>query len=59
MKNQPGFDRQPLRDKLHDLSRILKSHAPLLIAYSGGVDSTFLLNEAARELGNGAARLAI
>lgn len=54
MKNQPAFDKRPLRDKLHDLSRILKSHAPLLIAYSGGVDSTFLLNEAARELGNGA-----
>jgi uncharacterized protein len=54
VKNQPAFDKRPLRDKLHDLSRILKSHAPLLIAYSGGVDSTFLLNEAARELGNGA-----
>jgi pyridinium-3,5-biscarboxylic acid mononucleotide sulfurtransferase len=54
VKNQPAFDKRPLRDKLYDLSRILKSHAPLLIAYSGGVDSTFLLNEAARELGNGA-----
>ena len=34
------------------LSEILRAHAPLVIAYSGGVDSAFLLAEARRELGD-------
>jgi len=43
-----------LRDKMSNLHADLKLHAPILIAYSGGVDSTFLLYEASRELGDGA-----
>ena len=52
--NQITIDKRDVQDKMRDLRTILKLHAPLLIAYSGGVDSTFLLNEAERELGNGA-----
>ncbi len=37
------------RNRLHVL---LRQHAPLVIAYSGGVDSAFLLAEARRELGD-------
>ena len=37
------------RARLHDL---LRQHSPLIIAYSGGVDSAFLLAEARRELGD-------
>jgi len=37
------------RTKLHEL---LRQHSPLVIAYSGGVDSAFLLAEARRELGD-------
>jgi pyridinium-3,5-biscarboxylic acid mononucleotide sulfurtransferase len=43
-----------LHDKIRNLHANLKLHAPILIAYSGGVDSTFLLHEASRELGDGA-----
>ena len=34
------------------LREILRTNAPLIIAYSGGVDSAFLLAEARRELGD-------
>jgi len=34
------------------LREILRANAPLIIAYSGGVDSAFLLGEARRELGD-------
>jgi uncharacterized protein len=34
------------------LREILRANAPLIIAYSGGVDSAFLLSEARRELGD-------
>lgn len=39
-----------LTDKLNTLRRILSDGPPLLIAYSGGVDSAFLLAFATREL---------
>jgi pyridinium-3,5-biscarboxylic acid mononucleotide sulfurtransferase len=38
--------------KLRELRALLKGIGPLLVAYSGGVDSTFLLAEAARILGD-------
>lgn len=38
--------------KLADVEAILRAHAPLLIAYSGGVDSTCLLAFAHRTLGD-------
>lgn len=37
--------------KLHELEKILRRHAPLLVAYSGGVDSACLLAVARRTLG--------
>jgi uncharacterized protein len=40
------------RDKLCELRALLKGTAPLLVAYSGGVDSTFLLAEATATLGD-------
>jgi pyridinium-3,5-biscarboxylic acid mononucleotide sulfurtransferase len=40
--NQPA-----VREKLRELRTILSGTGPLLVAYSGGVDSTFLLAEAA------------
>src|SRR6202051_3667468 len=40
------------RDKLSELRALLKEVAPLLVAYSGGVDSTFLLAEATATLGD-------
>jgi uncharacterized protein len=52
--NQTTIEKPDVQNKMGDLRAILKLHTPLLIAYSGGVDSTFLLNEAARELGDGA-----
>ena len=36
-----------VREKLRELRTILSGTGPLLVAYSGGVDSTFLLAEAA------------
>src|ERR1700732_4068542 len=39
-------------EKLGELRTLLKGIGPLLVAYSGGVDSTFLLAEAARILGD-------
>jgi pyridinium-3,5-biscarboxylic acid mononucleotide sulfurtransferase len=39
------------QEKVRRLHAILKLHAPVLIAYSGGVDSTFLLHEARQALG--------
>ncbi len=40
-----------LTEKLDFLRDVLGRHAPLLVAYSGGVDSAFLLAEARRVLG--------
>ncbi|MBV8532836.1 MAG: ATP-dependent sacrificial sulfur transferase LarE [Verrucomicrobia bacterium] len=40
------------REKLCELRVVLTQNVPLLIAYSGGVDSTFLLAEATATLGN-------
>lgn len=40
-----------LSDKQHKLRQILRANAPLLIAYSGGVDSAYLLAEARGVLG--------
>lgn len=40
----------PLEAKRAHLREILRANAPLIIAYSGGVDSAFLLAEARREL---------
>ncbi|HEY2801136.1 MAG TPA: ATP-dependent sacrificial sulfur transferase LarE [Chthoniobacterales bacterium] len=40
-------------EKLQSLREILQAHAPLAIAYSGGVDSAFLLAVAAETLGAG------
>ena len=44
-------DQIEARDKLRELRAVLKEIAPLLVAYSGGVDSTFLLAEATATLG--------
>jgi uncharacterized protein len=52
--NRTTIDKPDVQDKMRDLCAILKLHTPLLIAYSGGVDSTFLLSEASRELGDDA-----
>ena len=41
-----------MQGKLDQLTAILRRHAPLLVAYSGGVDSAFLLAAAQRELGD-------
>ncbi|MBV9104901.1 MAG: ATP-dependent sacrificial sulfur transferase LarE [Verrucomicrobia bacterium] len=40
------------REKLRELRELLKEVGPLLVAYSGGVDSTFLLSEATGVLGH-------
>lgn len=42
----------PVDAKRERLREILRANAPLIIAYSGGVDSAFLLGEARRELGD-------
>jgi uncharacterized protein len=42
-----------ISDKLGKLEALLRAHAPLLVAYSGGVDSTCLLAVAHRTVGNG------
>jgi pyridinium-3,5-biscarboxylic acid mononucleotide sulfurtransferase len=39
-------------EKLRELRELLKGVGPLLVAYSGGVDSTFLLSEATGILGH-------
>jgi uncharacterized protein len=41
-----------MTEKLDRLQSLLRVHAPLLVAYSGGVDSTCLLAVAHRTLGN-------
>jgi uncharacterized protein len=41
-----------VEEKVQALRTLLRGNAPLLIAYSGGVDSTFLLAEATGTLGN-------
>lgn len=43
-----------MTDKLAQLRDQLRAHAPLVIAYSGGVDSAYLLAEARRTLGGAA-----
>ena len=54
MKNRAAIDEPDVQKKMRNLIALLQAHAPLLIAYSGGVDSTLLLNEATRALGDGA-----
>ncbi len=41
-----------MNEKLTQLRAQLRAHAPLVIAYSGGVDSAYLLAEAQRTLGD-------
>ncbi len=41
-----------MQEKLEKLRALLQEHAPVLIAYSGGVDSAYLLAEAHRTLGS-------
>ncbi len=41
-----------MTEKLYRLQSLLRAHAPLLVAYSGGVDSTCLLAVAHRTLGD-------
>jgi pyridinium-3,5-biscarboxylic acid mononucleotide sulfurtransferase len=41
-------------EKIRQLENLLRAHAPLLVAYSGGVDSTCLLAVAHRALGDSA-----
>jgi uncharacterized protein len=43
-----------MNEKLAQLRAQLRAHAPLVIAYSGGVDSAYLLAEAQRTLGDAA-----
>jgi uncharacterized protein len=45
-------DSTEAREKLHELRALLKGVGPLVVAYSGGVDSTFLLAEATGILGD-------
>lgn len=45
-------ERRRVDAKREKLRELLRANAPMLIAYSGGVDSTFLLAEAARVLGH-------
>jgi pyridinium-3,5-biscarboxylic acid mononucleotide sulfurtransferase len=44
--------RSTVKEKLSKLRALLKKVGPLLVAYSGGVDSTFLLAEAVATLGD-------
>src|SRR5260370_9915025 len=44
-------DESVAREKIQTLRKLLSRNAPLLIAYSGGVDSTFVLAEATWTLG--------
>ena len=41
-----------MKEKLAQLRAQLQAHAPLVIAYSGGVDSAYLLAEAHAALGH-------
>src|ERR1700674_1197966 len=49
--NDVRVDESLARGKVQTLRKLLSRNAPLLIAYSGGVDSTFLLAEATGTLG--------
>jgi pyridinium-3,5-biscarboxylic acid mononucleotide sulfurtransferase len=46
------IDESVAPEKIRALRKLLNRDTPLLIAYSGGVDSTFLLAEATETLGN-------
>src|ERR1700738_719436 len=49
--NDVRVDESVAQGKVQTLRKLLSRNAPLLIAYSGGVDSTFLLAEATGTLG--------
>src|SRR5580700_3070378 len=49
--NEVRVDESVAQGKVQTLRKLLSRNAPLLIAYSGGVDSTFLLAEATGTLG--------
>jgi uncharacterized protein len=50
----PNLHENPLGPKVARLDAQIRAHAPLLVAYSGGVDSAYLLAQARRVLGDGA-----
>jgi len=50
----PTPSENPLEPKVALLDAQIRAHAPLLVAYSGGVDSAYLLAEASRVLGGAA-----
>ncbi len=54
LRNRGTMDKQ-LEDKLARLKRIFQSMGKVLVAYSGGVDSTLLLKIAIETLGDGGA----
>jgi uncharacterized protein len=49
-----NLPKNPLEPKVAFLDAQLRAHAPLLVAYSGGVDSAYLLAEASRVLDDAA-----
>jgi uncharacterized protein len=49
--DNPVTEQRIANEKLGKLRALLKGAGPLLVAYSGGVDSTFLLAEAVKALG--------
>jgi uncharacterized protein len=52
LQNGANADATSVESKRAHLREILRANSPLIIAYSGGVDSAFLLAEARRELGD-------
>ena len=52
--DMPNLANDPLGPKVALLAAQFRAHAPLLVAYSGGVDSAYLLAEASRILGDAA-----
>lgn len=48
--DRPGASDSPLDEKLARMRACIRSHAPVAVAFSGGVDSTFVLKVAVDEL---------